>query len=60
MTTSIRIKFLAACIGLVLLTAASLSTQILRSAGRMSDDTVNNLVQQSELLQRIVSIFKVN
>lgn len=41
-------------------TIESTTGQILRSATTISGDTVNNLVQQSNMLQQIVRIFKVS
>ena len=40
-------------------TIESTTEQILRSATAISGDTVKNLVQQSDVLQQIVNVFKV-
>ena len=41
-------------------TIESTTGQILRNANTISGDSVNNLVQQSNMLQQIVRIFKVS
>ena len=41
-------------------TIESTTETILQSATDISDDTLKNLVQQSEVLQKIVKVFKVS
>ena len=41
-------------------TIKSTTEEILESTSNISGETVNNLLQQSEMLQKIVSIFKIS
>ena len=41
-------------------TIESTTEQILQNATALSGDTVKNLVQQSDVLQQIVNVFKVS